>query len=67
MTFIADVFSQLQSRKTVLDKCLKSPLSEDPSKSNMIKACKHCYNLNYSAFAIFIDQCEGNWIGKSFF
>ena len=46
--------------KPWLDKCLKSPVSEDPSKSNMIKACKHCYNLNYSTFAIFIDQCEGN-------
>ena len=28
-------------RKTWLDQCLKSPLSEDPSKSNMVNALKH--------------------------
>ena len=32
--------------KTWLDQCLKSPLSEDPKKSNMVNALKHCSNLN---------------------
>ena len=31
--------------KTWLDQCLKSPLSEDPKKSNMVNAPKHCPHL----------------------
>ena len=29
-------------RKTWLDKCLSSPVSEDPWKSNMVNGPKHC-------------------------
>ena len=32
-------------QKTWLDQCLKSPVSEDPTKSNMVNAPKHCSNL----------------------
>ena len=31
--------------KTWLHQCLKSPVSEDPTKSNMVNAPKHCSNL----------------------
>ena len=31
--------------KTWLDQCVKSPVSEDPTKSNMVNALKHCSNL----------------------
>ena len=31
--------------KTYLDQCLKSPLSEDPTRSNMVNAPKQCSNL----------------------
>ena len=31
--------------KTWLDQCLKCPVSEDPTKSNMVNANKHCSNL----------------------
>ena len=31
--------------KTLLDQSLKSPVSEDPTKSNMVNAPKHCSNL----------------------
>ena len=31
--------------KTWLDQCLKSPVSEDTTKSNMVNAPKHCSNL----------------------
>ena len=31
--------------KTWLDQCLKSPVSGDPSKSNMVNAPKPCSNL----------------------
>ena len=35
--------------KTWLDQCLKSPVSEDPTKSNMVNAPKHCSNLKDSS------------------
>ena len=31
--------------KTWLDQYLKSPVSEDPTKSNMVNVPKHCSNL----------------------
>ena len=31
--------------KTLLDQCLKSPVSEDPTKSNMVNKPKHCSKL----------------------
>ena len=31
--------------KTWLDQCLKSPISEDPTKSKLVNAPKHCSNL----------------------
>ena len=31
--------------KTWLDQCLKSPVSKDPTKSNIVNAPKHCSNL----------------------
>ena len=31
--------------KIWLDQCLKSPISEDPTKSNMVNKPKHCPNL----------------------
>ena len=46
--------------KMWLDKCLKSPVSEDPLTSNMLNVPKHCLNLNGSTFTIFIGPCEGN-------
>ena len=35
--------------KTWLDQCLKSPISEDPTKRNMVNAPKHCSNLKDSS------------------
>ena len=46
--------------KTWLDKCLKSPVSEDPLTGNMLNGWKHCFNLNDSALTIFFDHCDGN-------
>ena len=45
MTLIADVFHHYGLPKTWLDQCLKSPVSVDPTKSNMVNAPKHCSNL----------------------
>ena len=46
--------------KTWLDQCLKSPVSEYPSKSNMVNAAKHCSHLKVSTFTTFIDHWEVN-------
>ena len=62
MTFIADVFLNLQ---TTEKQWLKSHVSEDPSTSNMVNPPKLCWNLNDSTFTIYIDHCEGNAVGKS--
>ena len=64
MTLTAFVFPKLPTLKSWLDKCLKSPVSEDPSTSNMVNMPKHCRNLHHNTFIIFIDHCQGNWAGK---
>ena len=53
-------FRTYEVRKTWLDKCLKSPVSEDPLTSIKVNGPKYCLNLNESTFTIFIDHCEGN-------
>ena len=52
-------FRRYGLRKPWSDKCLKSSISEDPSKSNMVNRSEH------STFSIFIHQCEGNGVQKS--
>ena len=51
-------------RSTWLFKCLRSPLSEVPSRSNMVRGTKHCWNMSKTTFTIFLDHCEGNLDGK---
>ena len=51
-------------QKMWLDNCLKKAILEHSSRSNMVNKPKHFWNLNESAFAILIDQCEGNWHDK---
>ena len=46
-------------RKTLLDKCLKSPPSEYISTGNTANGPKYCWNLNDSTLPIFINPCEG--------
>ena len=58
-------FSSYRLLKTRLDKCLKSPVSEERSASNTVNFPKHCSNLNNSTFTKFNDHCEGNSIEKS--
>ena len=53
-------FSSYEHRKTWLDKCLKSPVSDNPLTDNLVNGPKHCFNLNHSTFAVFIDCSEGN-------
>ena len=51
-------------RKPWQDKCLKSSVYEDPSKSNVVNGAKHSSNINHSTIGIFIHQCEVYRIGK---
>ena len=53
--------------KTRLDQCLKSTVSEYPSKSNMANAPRHCSRLKDSPFPIFINQWEVNCLTKSLY
>ena len=42
LSLTAFLFPQLKTPKTWLDKCLKSPVAEDPSRSNMVNVLGHC-------------------------
>ena len=57
-------FPNYGPRKIWSHQCRKSPVSRDPSGSNMVNAPKHCSNLHGRNFTIFIDCCEGNCLSK---
>ena len=65
ITLIEDVFPKLRILKTSLDQCLKSPVSEDPSKSNLLNRPNHCSKLMDISFTICSDHWEGNSLAKS--
>ena len=65
MTFIDFIFRKLRSPKKWSDKCLKSPVSDDPSTNNMVNVQKCSWNHHHSTFSIFIDHCQVNWLAKS--
>ena len=50
--------------KRRLRKCLKSPVSEHPSTSNMVRGTKHSGNLSHTTFAIFIDHWKAIGVEK---
>ena len=47
------------------NKCLRSPVLEQPSTSNMVNGIKQCSSLRQRTFIIFIDNCETNLVGES--
>ena len=64
--FLIDfLFSKLRTVKTWSYKCLKSVVSEDPSRSNMVNVPRHFWNLHQSTFIIFIDHCQVNWVRRN--
>ena len=65
MTLIVFVFLKFWTPRTLLDKCVKSPLLENPSTSNTAERPENLWNLHQSTFFIFIDHCQFNWVGKS--
>ena len=60
MTLTAFVFPKLQTPKTWLDKRLESPVSEDPSTSNMVNVAKHSWKLHHRPLIRFIEHCQVN-------
>ena len=60
MTLIDFAFPKLLTPKTESDKCIKNPVSEDPSISHMVNVLNHCGNLHHSSFIIFIGHCQVN-------
>ena len=60
-------FRKYWLQKTWLDKCQKICASEGPLTGNMANGSKHSWNLSDSIFAMFINHCKGNCIGKSLF
>ena len=65
MTLIDFVFPKIRTQKTWSNKFLKSLVSEDPSRSNMITVPKHCCNQQHGTFSILIGYCQVNWVVKS--
>ena len=51
-------------RKKSLKKCVKSHVSEGRSTSNMEDGPKKCSNVQDGTFAVFINHCEHNSVGK---
>ena len=51
-------FGYYRLRKTWLDICQKSPVSEDLLPGKMVNGSKHCCNLNDSTVTIFSDLFE---------
>ena len=64
MTLRAFAYLKLRTLKTWIDQCLKSPVSEDASTSNMVNVPKHCWNLHHSIFIILIGHWQGICFGK---
>ena len=58
-------FRNYRLPKRWLDQCLKSPVSEDPTKSNTVNAPKHCSNLRDTSFTIFINHWQVTCLTKS--
>ena len=65
MTLTAFVFPKLRTLKTCLDISLKSPVSDDPSRSNMVKVLKQFSNPHHVTCIILIDHWQGNSVRKS--
>ena len=48
-------FGKYRLRKTSLDNCLKSRVSEEPYTNNMENGSKQCFNVNDSTFTKFVN------------
>ena len=53
-------FQNYGLQKTWLDKCLRSPVSDNPLRENLVNGSNHCFDLNDKIFTRSIDHCERN-------
>ena len=65
MALIADVFPKLRIPENVLRQMSKKPCFTGPFEKQHGKRAKTLFKSEPQHLCIFIDQCEGNWIGKS--
>ena len=65
MTLIDFVFPKLLPPKTWSGKCVKRPVSDNPSASNMVNFRKHGWYLDHGIFTLLIDHWKVNWVRKS--
>ena len=65
MTLNAFVFPKWQTLKTWLSHRVKSPVSEETSRSKMLNVPKVSCNLHHSIFIKFIGHWQGNCVWKS--
>ena len=59
-------FSNDGFQKRSLYKCLKSPVSEDPSTSNMVNGPKDCSNLNDNTLTYLLISVKAIQTKKAF-
>ena len=55
---------KLRTLKTSSDKCVKSPVWENPLVRNMVSVPEHRWNMHHNSFVIFIDHFQVNLVGK---
>ena len=60
-------FRNFLLRKTWLDQCLKSCVSQNTLRENISNGSKRYCNLIGSTFTIFINDRKGNYVEKSRF
>ena len=65
MTLKDFVFPKLGNPNIWSEKYLTSPISEDPSTSNMVNVANLCSN-QHSIFIILIHHCQVDRVGNSF-
>ena len=65
MTLIDFVFPKLPPPKMWSGKCVKTPVSFNPSASNMVNVLKHCWYLHHCTIMLLIDHWKVNWVSKS--
>ena len=64
MIVIANVFPKLQTVKTLVDRSVKSTVSEHPLAVDMLKGPKDLWTQHETTFIIFFDFSERKLLGK---
>ena len=64
---LINYFRNYWLRKTWLIKCIKCPVSENPSAVNILTSPKNCCNLQKITFILLFHHAEPNWVRKSHF